>query len=267
MAPSPEILQALQDAYATGDLIVFAGAGVPSAAGLPTWPKLAHDLRDRLHREGKPADLISEIDELIQRRQLIDALSAIKQPHALGEHEFNLAVSKAVDDSALPVPDVAKAIAELEPKLRAVVTTNLDRFIERAFAGDWDALTDPPGDLAQRKRYILKLHGTRGDRKSWVFTREQYDQATFGWLQQRAVFEALFRAYPILFVGYGLADDDFDQTLAATRALAGQNPPQHFALLLGPVTTYRRTRLQQAGIRLLEYDNHAEVPGILRSLP
>ena len=49
---------------------------------------------------------------LIKQRQFIDALSAIKQPRALGEHELNLAIEKAVDDSSLPVPDVANAIAE-----------------------------------------------------------------------------------------------------------------------------------------------------------
>lgn len=267
MPPSPEILKALRDAYASGDLIVFAGAGVPSAAGLPSWPKLVQNLRDRLERDGKSADLIGEIDELIQRRALIDALSAIKQPHALGEHEFNIAVAEAVNDSLLSVPDIAMAIAELAPKLRAIVTTNLDRILERAFGGSWDTLTSPPGDLAQRRHYILKLHGTRGDPKTWVFTREQYDQATFGWLQQRAVFEAIFRAYPILFVGYGLADDDFDQTLSLTRAWAGPSPPQHFALLPEPIANYQRTKFQQSGIRLIEYENHADVPRILRSIP
>src|SRR5262249_23642616 len=111
------------------------------------------------------------------------------------------------------------------------------------------------------------LHGTRIDPATWVFTRAQYDQATFGWQQHRATFEALFRAYPILFVGYGLADDDFDRTLAATRALAGESPPTHFALLPRPVGPFRRQKLGDAGIRLLEYDDHADVPGILRSLP
>jgi hypothetical protein len=267
MPPSPEILQALRDAYATGNLIVFAGAGIPKAAGLPDWPTLAQNLRDRLLREAKPPDVLAEVDDLLKQRKLIDALSAIKQPQALGDHEFNLAVARAVDDGPLPVPDVAKAIAELEPRLRAVVTTNLDRFIERAFAGNWDALTDPPGNLGQARRYVLKLHGTRIDPRTWVFTREQYDQATFGRPLHRAVFEALFRAYPLLFVGYGLADDDFDQTLASMRALAGAAPTQHFALLSGPVAPFRRTTLEKAGLRLLVYDNHADVPGILRSLP
>lgn len=263
--PSPEIVHDLRVAYATGDLVIFAGAGIAAAGGLPTWPKLALDLRDRLQREGKPADVLGEVDELIKQRQFIDGLSAVK--HALGAPEFDLAVEKALDDSTFPVPDVAKAIAKLEPKLRAVLTTNLDRFLERAFAGNWDALTDPPSNLGHRTRYILKLHGTRIDRRTWVFTREQYDQATFGWSQQRSVFEALFRSHPILFVGYGLADDDFDQTLSATRALAGPNPPHHFALLPAPVGPYRRSKLEKAGLRLLVYDDHADVPRILNSIP
>src|SRR4051812_18213580 len=56
--PSTEIVQDLRDAYATGELIVFAGAGIAAAGDLPTWPKLAQDLRDRLHREGKPANVL-----------------------------------------------------------------------------------------------------------------------------------------------------------------------------------------------------------------
>jgi hypothetical protein len=35
MPPSPVILQDLRDAYATGELVVFVGAGVPASAGRP----------------------------------------------------------------------------------------------------------------------------------------------------------------------------------------------------------------------------------------
>lgn len=265
MPPSTTILEDLCRAYAGGDLVVFVGAGISAAAGLLSWRQLTQEFLDRLRGEGKAPSVVDEVDELIRGRQFIDALSAIKQ--ALGAHEFNLAVEKAVDDSALQVPDVARAIAELEPKLRAVITTNLDRFLERAFGGNWDALCAPTGDLVQRRRYILKLHGTRNDRSTWVFTREQYDHSTFGWPLHRSTFEAHFRAHPVLFVGYGLTDDDFDMTLAATRALAGAQPPQHFALLPAPVPPFRRTKLENAGLRLLEYDGHADVPGILRSIP
>lgn len=265
MPPSPQILEDLRNTYHDGKLIVFAGAGVSTAGGLPGWHTLATQLRDRLQAEGKTTTELAEVDELIKHGQLIDALSAAK--HALGEHEFNLAIDKAVNDEGRLVPDLAQAIAELAPKLRAVITTNLDRFLERAFAGNWPELATPTGDLAQQSRYILKLHGIRKDRTTWVFTRGQYDRHTFGWPNFRIAFETLFRAYSILFVGYGLRDDDFDLTLAATRALAGSHPPIHFALVRGQTPPHRRRMLEGAGLRLLEYDKHDDVPGILRSLP
>ncbi|WP_437975766.1 SIR2 family protein [Sorangium sp. So ce295] len=264
MPPSPDIQRDLRAAYSTGNLVVFVGAGVPAAAGLDDWPRLAKRLRRRLQSEGKPQQVLAEVGDLIRKGQLVDALSAAKL--ALGEHEFNLAVENAVDDSKLVVPDVAAAIAELRPKLRAVITTNLDSIMERAFLGAWPTLTAPTGDLAQRREYILKLHGTRLDRSTWVFTRDQYDQATFGRPQHRAIFEAIFRAYPILFVGYGLIDDDLEQTLGATRALAGGQPPQHFALLRDPLPPHRRKKLDDAGVRLLVYDNHTDVPVLLRAI-
>lgn len=265
MPPSPVIFDALREAYVAGNLIVFVGAGVSAAASLPTWPQLVVDLVARVRAEGKSQETIAELDDLVRRGRLIDALSAVR--HTLGEHEFNIAIEKAVDDSGVPVPDVVKAVAELEPKLRAVITTNLDHLLERAFMGSWPALTSPPGDLAQRRGYILKLHGTRLDRSSWVFTRDDYDRATFGHSRHHETFASLFRAFPMLFVGYGLSDDDFDLTLAATRALAGPQPPAHFAVLKGPVAPHRRRTLESSGLRLLEYGDHGEVPGILRAIP
>ena len=262
-------LSDLRDAYATGNLIVYAGAGISAAAGLPTWPRLAEGLRARLAAEHASPDVLAEIDEYLKEKKLVDALSAVK--HALGAGEFNLAIEKACNDKGRDVPEVARAIASLSPKLRAVLTTNLDRFLERAFAGAWPALTQAPGDLASRRKYILKFHGTLIERQTWVFSRDQYDQAVFGSPTTRATLEALFHTCPLLFVGCGLEDDDLDQTFAAIRALSGGQPPMHFALVAaGSVPPFRRRTLEAAGLRLIEYDNadgkHAELPRLLRTI-
>jgi len=267
--PNGPRLTDLHAAYATGNLIVYGGAGISAAAGLPTWPALAANLLTRLRTENASPDAIAEVDDLLKRGHLIDALSAIK--HALGAPEFDLAVEKACNDKPHPIPEVAQAIATLEPKLRAVLTTNLDHFLERAFAGAWPALTRPPGDLASRRGYILKFHGTLFDRSTWVFSRDQYDRATFASPTTRDTLAALFRTCPILFVGCGLADDDLDQTFAAIRALSGDQPPVHFALVAAnSMPPFRRKKLETAGLRLIEYDNadgrHAELPRTLRTL-
>jgi len=264
-------MEELREAYGNGDLIVFAGAGISAAAGLPSWKKLVDLLLEKVKaRQSDPA-YTTEIQELIVERRYIDALSAAKD--ALGAPAFGSVVERCLDDRILklPIPDVVHAIAALEPKLRAVLTTNLDHLLERAFRGDWPPLSVPMGDIARRRRFILKLHGTLSDRDTWVFTREDYDRAMYASPQLERAFTALFNACPLLFVGYGLIDDDFDAVLSRVRLLAGEQPPTHFALVSeDSVRPSRRRRLEDSGIRLITYKNpdgrHGEVVRILKEL-
>ncbi|WP_437733892.1 SIR2 family protein [Sorangium sp. So ce1335] len=263
-----EILEQLRERYASGNLIVFAGAGVSAAAGLPTWKQLAEKLRDRARRRGADPAVVDEIQQYIASNQLINALSAAKL--ALGPQDFNWTVDKELDDTGRDVPEVAQAIAALKPELKAVLTTNIDRFLERAFQGEWRVLDRPTADIAMDRRFILKLHGTLRAWDTWVFSRDQYDRAIFGAPLLQDAFGALYRTHSMLFVGFGLADDNIDQTLARVRALSGGQPPMHFALLPKGVPPFRRKLLEESGVRLIVYENqsgdHAEVAEILLGL-
>ncbi|WP_437967319.1 SIR2 family protein [Sorangium sp. So ce260] len=263
-----EILEQLRERYAAGNLIVFAGAGVSAAAGMPTWKQLAEKLRDRARRRSADPAVVDEIQQYIASNQLINALSAAKL--ALGPQDFNWTVDKELDDTGRDVPEVAQAIAALKPKLKAVLTTNIDRFLERAFQGEWRVVDRPAADIAMDRRFILKLHGTLRAWDTWVFSRDQYDRAIFGSPLLQDAFGALYRTHSILFVGFGLADDNIDQTLARVRALAGGQPPMHFALLPKGVPPFRRRLLEESGIRLIVYENqagdHAEVAQMLLGL-
>ncbi|MGK3998284.1 SIR2 family protein [Sorangium sp. So ce1024] len=263
-----EILEQLRERYASGNLIVFAGAGVSAAAGLPTWKQLAEKLRDRARRRGADPAVVDEIHQYISSNQLINALSAAKL--ALGPQDFNWTVDKELDDTGRDVPEVAQAIAALKPRLKAVLTTNIDRFLERAFQGEWRVVDRPTADLGMERRFILKLHGTLRAWDTWVFSRDQYDRAIFGAPLLQDAFGALYRTHSMLFVGFGLADDNIDQTLSRVRALSGGQPPMHFALLPKGVPPFRRKLLEESGVRLLVYENlsgdHAEVAEALRGL-
>ena len=109
--------------------------------------------------------------------------------------------------------------------------------------------TRATGDIAARRQYILKLHGTVAERDTWVFSREQYDHHSFASPLMKGAFEALLRTCPVLFVGCGLADDDLDQTFGAVRALSGDPPPVHFALVPAGVAPFRRKKIEAAGVR------------------
>jgi hypothetical protein len=269
ISPAPPVdplLDDLRDAYLEEDLLLFAGAGLSSAADLPSWPSLVKLLAARAEARGVPAPVLEEITALLAKEHYVDALSAVKA--ALGPNDFGAAVEKLLDDKDHDVSAVAKSVAALAPRLRGVLTTNLDHLLERAFAGAWPALAKVTGDVVRRRHYILKLHGTLIDRSTWVFTRDEYDRAMYADPKLQTAFYALFHACPILFVGYGLADDDFDQVLSRVRALAGDQPPRHFALIAEETLTPNgKARLEASGVQIIPYANpdgkHGEVVRIL----
>jgi len=267
MLETDPVFSALCEAYAAGNLIVFAGAGISAAAGLPNWHQLTRQLITRINAVASNS-AIEEANEYLSKGNLIDALSAVKL--ALGPQEFGLAIENALSDRERDVPEAARAIAALAPKLRAILTTNLDYFLERALNGTWPSIARVTADLASRRGYILKLHGSLLERDTWIFSREQYDRRMFGSPECLGMFRALFATCPMVFVGCGLSDADLDQVFAEIRAIANEKPPQHFALVPYPVPPLRRRQLESAGLRIIDYPNadgtHRELALALRSL-
>jgi hypothetical protein len=264
------VFEGLRERYEAGQLVVFAGAGVSRAAGLPTWPELAGRLVDRMVTASAPAEEIAAARRHAAKGDLIRALSVSE--HVL-QNEFYLAVEAELDDRqrGAPVPDVAKAIAALGPKLAGVLTTNLDTLLERAFEGSWPSTTKPVADvLTGRRKLLFKPHGTLAEPDTWVFVRKQYERAMFGRADLQSAFAALCRARSMLFVGTSLTDANLQKVLSEIRAEMASHPPMHFAILSGPVDRDFRQELGEAGIRLLVYENksgsHREVVDILRAL-
>ncbi len=261
------IFDDLKERYEAGQLVVFAGAGVSAAAGLPMWKRLGELLVERMRALGKPAADVTEAEGFVAKGDLIAGLSAARLSLS---REFDIAVARHLDDTGKDPPEVAHAIAALAPKLAGVVTTNLDHFVEDALGRGWRAITKPVDDLVTRTRFVFKAHGTLEDPETWVFVRDEYDHVMFGSTKWLALFDALYRARTLLFVGASLTDDDFGITLGRIRALAGRNAPKHYAILPGPIGPARRDQLERAGIRLMVYENqsgnHREVVDILRAL-
>jgi hypothetical protein len=261
---SDPALTELREFYDSGDLVLFSGAGTSSSAGLPGWKRLVELAITHARGRNDSAPRIAEMEELLGRGELVDALSVAYQ--IFGGSEFGTFVERHLNDEKRDLPPALHSISKFGPKLRAALTTNLDHFLERAL--HWPALWKPQADLVRRRRFIYKLHGTLLDRASWIFTRSQYDRVIWADPLFRTTFSALFLSCPILFVGFGLVDDNFESLFAQVRALAGDQPPRHFALLpQGTLQGLRRDRVAQAGVRLIEYPNldgkHTDVARIL----
>ena len=261
----PDVWEALEAAVEARQLVIFAGAGVSAAGGLPLWPRLTERLIERMQRDKALEDDAEEAAGHFKATRYVTAISIAQ--HALGDKVFGDFVKAQLDDKGKDPPALAVAIAALHNKLHGVVTTNLDRFLERA-GRDWVDLVKPTGDLVQESGFLWKAHGTLQDRATWVFSRPSYDRVMFGDPQYRATFGALYWARKLLFVGCGLADDDLDLTLGEVRALAGDQPPTHFAIVEEGMGRHRQRELERAGIRLIPYTKgqHDKVIELLKAL-
>jgi hypothetical protein len=264
-------LHEVRQAYRRGELVLFVGEGLSEAAGLPSRVELVGRLVELARARGARAEALTEIDALLKAGSAVKALSAARD--AVGEQEFAVVVRKSFDDRALvkQLPELGLAIGALAPRLRTVLTTNLDELLERTFHGEWSALHRATAGMAREENVILKLHGTLRDPQTWVLTQDQYERAMYNDPQQSEGIAAIFATRPILFVGHALDDDDFAQLLGKTRALAGGQAPRHFALVPeASIAPYASKLREGAGVRLIGYPNadgrHAEVPGILRWL-
>lgn len=263
--------ETVRELLARGELVAFVGAGLSKPGGMPLWPELVQAIRSEAVHAGVPADELADIDRAIGSGLLIDALTELERH--LGPTSFARAVAALLDDRSGPdgrprlVPDVVQALAELAPGLRAVITTNLDAFIHRAFPREWQSFDRLTADLASRHRYIFRLHGAVHDRSTWVLTRSEYDRVMEREPLYHAYFSAVFLTQPMLFVGFGLADPHFDRIAQKIRALAQGQPPHHFALVpQAQITPAQRRKLGESGIELLGYPSYDALPALLRSL-
>ena len=264
-------IDVLRDALAKGAVVAFVGPGASVAGGLLSWSKLACMARTQAARIGVAGRDLRDIDEAIVRGDLADAFTELAM--RLGSAALTRLISTWLDDRHGPggqpiaVPAVAAALAGLAPRLRAVITTNLDSFLDRAFPRDWEVFERPVGDLAHRQRYIIHLHGVVRDCETWVLTRSDYDRLTVAGTRYAAYFSAMARTHQFVFVGFELGDRDFERIVERIRTLADAQPVQHFAFVRSvDISGAQRRKVGEAGITLLEYGDHPDLPGLLRRL-
>lgn len=188
-------------------LALFIGAGVSVGAGLPGWTKLLEQLGGSLDPAVVPEQLASLNDDrdraAFLERRFEDA------GRSLGaELKRLLAHSRYSLQHGLLS---SMAISE-------VTTTNFDELFELASTTNSRPLNlIPGGSAADGGRWLLKLHGTVSDPPSLVFTRAAYLDAP---RQRGALFglvQAMLMTRHMLFVGYGLADEDFHDLVHEVR--------------------------------------------------
>jgi SIR2-like domain len=227
----------------TSKVVPFVGAGLsvygdPSQR-LPLWRELLDRLVLECRRFGViPDDGDPGIQSALDGARYIEATNLIFE--ALGEPNFRRAVERELDDTGKPVPPAVTELVAISWSL--IVTTNLDRMIARAYRArygheidqvtnlDLAKLRQAFGDALPSFRTALAyIHGALDSYPSWRLTSAHYEQL----LQDPHYLEALRQLFArrIFFVGFGLADEDFEYVRRYVAEIYPARPCEFYALI------------------------------------
>jgi len=218
-----------------GNVVVFAGAGVSAGwpSALPGWTALnalivdalCTRLESALQRPGAFRELRTRIDAQRSaarfppeyQAQIIEEMCGERYFHALQALDIDV-VNGAHDGIAA----LAKA-----GRLKAIVTTNFDRLVERALERrgvDYEIAIDDDGYARVReggKLPVIKIHGCVSAHLSMIDTLKQRTRGRSRHLQD--CLDPLHGAY-WLYLGFSAADLDGNPSYLGLRAGAARSP-------------------------------------------
>ena len=190
-----------------GDLVLFVGAGASAGAGLPIWKKLLGDLAEEIELSATARQELGDLSLLDQAEVIAGRLRADER--VLGDV---VAGYFSASDYSL-----THALLASLP-VQEIVTTNYDTLLELAAESVGRPLRVLPDEpLGSVSRWLLKLHGTVTKPESIVLTREDYLRYSDQRQALAGIVHALLITKHMLFVGFGLDDDNFHRIVDDVR--------------------------------------------------
>jgi hypothetical protein len=251
-----------------GKCVLFAGAGLSAAAGYPSWTDLLRGVMGAA-KKAHPELKVAGLESLLAEGKLLEAAAYLRD--AMDREPFYAALRALLKEK-----DVAPSpIHELLPhfRFRAIVTTNFDQLIERAFGGNLPVATQKDAkDLAKYlgtdTPFLFKVHGDIDRPDTIVLTAEEFAQATVDNKAFKNAFSALLLTSPLLFVGYSHSDPDFDLFLREHVLVFGKEGARRYALMKAgdEKDAILQELLLQKSVQVLPYTEHDELPAFFERL-
>jgi hypothetical protein len=221
------------------NVAVFMGAGVSAGAGLSDWNSLLEGLRQKTNIDKQ---LFDEVADNRDKAQIL-------RDH-LGDKEFNTGLSESLSSSKFSLQHAL--IASLP--VGEFITTNVDTLFELSCESQNQPMAVLPileqPQLANR--WLLKIHGSTENLDSLVFTRKNYIDFFKSNRALLGVLQASLLTRHMLFVGYGLKDDDFHELLhEVENAFPNGKPDRPLGTVLTLFTDPLRDQLLRKTVRVV----------------
>jgi hypothetical protein len=254
-----------------GRCVLFAGSGLSAWGKLPTWKGLLEDIVKGIRDDEPDNRDLPELDQLLKLEKLLDIADYCKEK--LGGR-YNEILSERVRGDAGEIPETHRIITQLP--FAAVVTTNYDKLLERAYAenSSWPK-TPTHLDAASLGTllfdgsfFILKAHGDIDRPDTLVLTRRDYREIIHSNPAISSIFSAILLTKAILFVGYSLNDPDFRLLLDRPLTTFKGDIPERYSLMSGVGSVEQDVLWRTARIRIIPYPEgqHTDVLDFLSTL-
>lgn len=264
--------QDLVSSIENSECVLFVGAGLSVPAGFPTWPNLLKEMLSWAIKVGKVSDEELEICGLIKNNELLDAAHILRR--RMGHSEFFKFLSTTFFDRQNIPTENHKLLPSLP--FSAIVTTNYDNLIDTAYTiarncappvYTWRSVDALANLNAERRFYILKLHGKADEAESIILGREDFSRLLFGEGPVRQYLAALLLTKTIIFVGFSLEDPHLLYRLGELAQIFRGYMRKHYALL--PNVSQLKSEILSSNfhIQTINYNpenNHIEVHRFLK---
>jgi hypothetical protein len=207
-----------------GNVVLFCGAGISAGpGGLPSGGQLTRELAER-------ADL-GDVSGM--------GLPEVAQAYELkmGYQSLVQYVIKRIDDPKYSPLRTHHLIAALP--FNKVITTNWDNLLEEALRQARKPFVKAvrDADIAfadEEKVLLIKLHGSIEQKDTLVITGDDYYDVFHRLPEIARVVGAYFATRTVLFLGFGLADEDFKRLYHEVVRHLGRHKRRAYAVQLHP---------------------------------
>lgn len=241
--------------------VVWCGAGLSFLEGFPTWAELILRLVEACSENNLSTADLDELNQLQDSSYYDDVADFCRD--FLGEAQYRKFLHKLFDDTPPFSPSSVIHQKLLDIPFSAILTTNYDKLIERAYAHRKSAIphvftNHDTGSLwpcfARNEFFILKIHGDIDRPETIVLSSSDYTKHVFGNLPFIQFVQRLLTAKSVFFIGTSFTEPYILRLLEETRFLTAGVGLQHFALL--PYAGRIRSRLlrDRYNVSVITYD-------------
>ncbi len=267
----------LIDALLNQKCVVFVGAGLSRATGVPDWKRLVINLLDWAERHAVAVPDRADLEQAVAENKLLEVVQEMRE--LLGKEKFRQFMTNVFRHPGVRPTENHLLLSRIP--FAAAVTTNYENLVESGYT-QMRGVTphvftheDTPelsAALRHSDFFVLKAHGTIDRIETIILSREDYRRVMHSQPAYRDFLKAVFSTRIVLFIGFSLTDPDLLLLLDELRAVYDGYTGTHYALMdISNLSSVERRRFaKDYGIEIIPYTSstpaHSEVTSFLKEL-